>query len=140
MREEREGGDGEGSASSWTPHRALHSEGRAVRACTAKDAREREREGVRGEGKGKAALEEVVWGSARDVRLSSSGSRIELQEGMFHVFVEFHDGCLVTAAVAVVGSGEDGDDALLVAPVVALHDELMRSGDERETVGTIELL
>jgi hypothetical protein len=84
-------------------------------------------------------LEEVVGATARDVGLSSSRGRIELQEGMFHVLIELHDGSLIAAAVAVVGRREDGNDALFVAPIIALHDELMGSGDEGESVGTIEL-
>lgn len=38
---------------------------------------------------------------------------------------------LVAAAVAVVGRGEDGDDALLVRPLVALHDQLVRARHEQ---------
>ena len=45
-----------------------------------------------------------------------------------------------TAAVAVVGGAEDGDHVLVVAPVVALHDQLVGPGDEGELVGVVELL
>lgn len=82
---------------------------------------------VRG-GRGRG-LEEVVRGSAGDVGLSSSRSGVELEERVFHGLVKLHDGSLVAATVAIVGRREDGDDRLLVAPVVALHDELMRSRD-----------
>lgn len=74
------------------------------------------------------------------MRLSSSRCGVELQEGVFHVFVELHDSSLVAATVAVVRSGEDSYDALLVAPVVALHNQLMGSGDESKTIGAVELL
>lgn len=88
----------------------------------------------------KVDLEEVIGGTASNVRLGSSRSRVELQEGMLHVLIELHDGRLVAAAVAVVGRREDRDDRLFVAPVVAFHDELMRARDESEAVGAVELL
>lgn len=84
-------------------------------------------------------LEEVVGGSACDMGFSSSGSRIELQEGVFHVLVKFHDGGLVAAAVAVVGGREDGHHTLLMAPVVAFHDELVSTGNESQAIRAIEL-
>lgn len=84
-------------------------------------------------------LEEIIWGTSGDVGFRSSWCRVELQEGVFHVFVELHNGGLIAAAVAVVGRREDGNDGLLVTPIVALHDELMGSGNEGETIGAIEL-
>ena len=45
-----------------------------------------------------------------------------------------------TASVAVVGRGEDSDGVLLVRPGVALHDELVRTRDQVEAVGVVELL
>lgn len=59
---------------------------------------------------------------------------------MLHVLIELHDGSLVTAAVAVVGRREDGNDGLFVAPVVSFHDKLMGTRDESKTVGAVELL
>ena len=44
-----------------------------------------------------------------------------------------------TAAIAVVWRAEDGDHVLLVAPVVALHDQLVRARDQVEPVRVIEL-
>ena len=35
---------------------------------------------------------------------------------------------LVTASVAIVGGGENGDNISVVAPVVPLHDQLMGAG------------
>jgi hypothetical protein len=56
------------------------------------------------------------------------------------VLVDLHDRGLVAATVAVVRSREDRHDVLLVAPVVALHHQLMRARDQRQTVVVIELL
>ena len=41
---------------------------------------------------------------------------------------------LVATPVAIIGGGEYGDNVSVVTPVVALHDQLMRSGDERQSV------
>lgn len=45
-----------------------------------------------------------------------------------------------TAAIAVVGSREDGDNVLVVRPVVALHHKLVRPRHEVQAIGRIELL
>lgn len=45
---------------------------------------------------------------------------------------------LVSAAVTVVWCREDGDNVALVAPVVAIHDKLMSTGDERQAVVVVE--
>lgn len=85
--------------------------------------------------------QEVVRCSAVDVaELVLFGRRVELQERVLHELVDFHDGRLVTATVAVVGRREDGDDIAVVRPVVAVHDELMGSGDELQVVRMVELL
>ncbi|KAB8364839.1 hypothetical protein FH972_024702 [Carpinus fangiana] len=59
-------------------------------------------------------------------------------QGIFKMLVNLHDGGLVAAAVAVVRRGEDGDDIPILAPVVALHDQLMCARDEREAVVVVE--
>lgn len=46
----------------------------------------------------------------------------------------------LTASVAVVRRTEDGDNILVVAPVVAFHDQLMRPGHKCQTVCVVELL
>ena len=46
-----------------------------------------------------------------------------LQEVERQVLINFHDRRLVAAAVAVVGRTEDGHDAALMCPGVALHGE-----------------
>ena len=45
---------------------------------------------------------------------------------------------MIATPIAVVGSREDGDDIAVVAPVVALHDELVGPRHEREAVGVVE--
>ena len=59
---------------------------------------------------------------------------VELQEGVFHELVNFHDGCLVTASIAVVWRRKDSDDVTVVGPVVAVHDELMSTSNQFEVV------
>ena len=54
--------------------------------------------------------------------------------GLIQRVVDLHYRRLVAAPVAVVRSGKDRDDALIVLPLVPLHDELMRPGDEVEAV------
>ena len=60
--------------------------------------------------------------------------------GLIQRVVDLHYRRLVAAPVAVVRSGKDRDDALIVLPLVPLHDELMRPGDEVEAVDVGELL
>ena len=64
----------------------------------------------------------------------------ESLQGVFQCVVQLHDGRLVAASVAVVGRGEYGDDVPVVAPVVPLHDELVRPRDERQPVRVVERL
>mmetsp|Transcript_1685 Transcript_1685/g.4987 ORF Transcript_1685/g.4987 Transcript_1685/m.4987 type:complete len:273 (+) Transcript_1685:109-927(+) len=66
--------------------------------------------------------------------------RVELQERVLQVLVDLHHGGLVAAAVAVVRGGEDRDDVTVMAPIVALHHQLMRPGDQLQPVGVVELL
>jgi len=47
-------------------------------------------------------LKEVIRCSLCDMRFSSSGSRIKLNERIFQMFIHFHDCCLVTASVAII--------------------------------------
>lgn len=81
-------------------------------------------------------LEKVVGGSSRHVRLSSTWGRIELDKNLagkistdsstcsppsylFHLFVDFQDGSLVSASVTVIWGAENCHDILLVRPVVS---------------------
>jgi len=49
-------------------------------------------------------LQEVVRSLARYVVFASARRRVELQESVVLVLIKFHDGGLVTTAIAVVGS------------------------------------
>ena len=66
--------------------------------------------------------------------------RVKLEEGVFQGIVKLHDGGLVATPVAVVGGGEDGDDVPVVRPVVPLHDELMSSANQGQTIRMVECL
>ena len=59
--------------------------------------------------------------------------------GLIQRVVDLHYRRLVAAPVAVVRSGEDRDDALIVLPLVPLHNELVCSGDEVQAVDVGEL-
>jgi len=85
-------------------------------------------------------LEEVVWCSSADHGLTRSRAWVELQESILQMLVNLHDGCLVTTSVAVVGGTEDGHHVPILAPVVALHDQLMCSGHQRQAIVVIECL
>lgn len=69
-----------------------------------------------------------------------SWGRVELEESVLQVLVNFHDGCLVAAPVAVIGRTKDGHHVLLVAPVVPFHDKLVGTRNEGQAVVVIELL
>ena len=70
-------------------------------------------------GAGNENLKEVIGGAPCDVGLATPGGVIKLQERVVQLFIHLHDGCLVSAPVAVVGSTKNGHDTLLVGPVVA---------------------
>lgn len=56
------------------------------------------------------------------------------------MLVDFHDSCLVATAVTVIGSGENGDNVLVVTPVVAFHNELVCTCNQRQTIVVVKLL
>jgi hypothetical protein len=60
--------------------------------------------------------------------------------GLIQRVVDLHYRGLVAAPVAVVRSGKDRDDALIVLPLVSLHNELVCPGDEVQAVDVRELL
>jgi hypothetical protein len=55
-----------------------------------------------------------------DLLLSPPGVGVESNVVFVHILVEFQEGGLVVAAIAVVGSAEDGRDAIVVLQLVAL--------------------
>mmetsp|Transcript_87065 Transcript_87065/g.186627 ORF Transcript_87065/g.186627 Transcript_87065/m.186627 type:complete len:259 (-) Transcript_87065:219-995(-) len=56
------------------------------------------------------------------------------------VLIDLHDRCLVAAPIAIVRCGEDGDDLLVVAPSVTIHDELVRPCNQREAIALVKFL
>lgn len=103
-------------------------------------------------------LEEVVGRATRHHWLASAWAGIELKAGrlvskvnlgttnkqylqsVFQMLVNFHDCGLVAATVTVIGSREYCDDISVLTPVVALHNQLMGSGDQCQTVVVVESL
>jgi hypothetical protein len=55
------------------------------------------------------------------MRFSSSGSRVEHQKVIVHLFVYFHDTSLVAASVAVIWRAEHCDNLLVVTPIKTLN-------------------
>ena len=51
-----------------------------------------------------------------------------------HVLIDFHDGGLVAATVAVIRCGEDRHHIALVSPIVAVHDQLMGTSDSCQVI------
>jgi len=84
--------------------------------------------------------EEVVWGLSGHMRFSSPGSWVKLEEGVLQSVVKFHDSSLVSASVAVIWGGEDGDHVPVVRPVVPLHHQLVSSGHQGQTIAVVECL
>jgi len=66
--------------------------------------------------------------------------RVKLQECVLQVLIDLHDCCLVAATVAIVWSREDRYDVSVMAPIIALHDKLVRTRDEFQTICMVELL
>lgn len=85
-------------------------------------------------------LEKVVGSPACNVRLTPPGRGVKLEESILEVLVDLHNRCLVSAAVAVVRRTENGNNVLLVAPIVSFHDELVRARNQREAVVVVERL
>jgi hypothetical protein len=57
---------------------------------------------------------------------------------VLEMLINLHDRCLIAAAVAVVGRTEDGDNIPVLTPVVALHNQLMRSCHQGQAIVVIE--
>lgn len=82
--------------------------------------------------------QEVVWCSPADHGFASSRAGIELQESVLQMFINFHDGSLITTSVTIIGGTENGHNVPVLAPVVSLHDQLMCSRHEGEAVVVVE--
>ena len=61
------------------------------------------------------------------IRISGLLSRPEHVIATKYSRAGFAGHLLLTTSVAVVRRAEDGDNILVMAPVIALHDQLMRS-------------
>lgn len=85
-------------------------------------------------------LEEIIRRSAGDMRLTTSRSRVKLKEGVFKMFINLHDSSLVTTAITVVRSREDCHNILFMAPIVTIHNKLMRTSDQCKAVGVRKAL
>ena len=59
---------------------------------------------------------------------------------LVHVFVDFHDRGLVSAAVAIVWRTKNSDDRALVRPIVAFHYELVSASHSRQVICMLELI
>ena len=56
------------------------------------------------------------------------------------MLVDFHDGSLVAASIAVIRRTEDGHHIAILAPIVSLHDKLMGARYQRQPVVVVECL
>lgn len=65
--------------------------------------------------------------------------RIKLQESPVHELVDLQNGCFVSAPVAIVWSREHRHDILLVAPVEAVHDQLVCTADKFQAIRLVKL-
>lgn len=55
------------------------------------------------------------------LRASTASLGVVYLQRVFEGVIQFHDGCLVSTAVAVVRSTKDGHHVLVMTPVVALN-------------------
>ena len=87
-----------------------------------------------------SSLQKVVRRPPAGIGFPPPRRGLKLQERRPHPFPDLHDRRQVAAPVTVVRGGEDRHDGLVVAPVVALHDQLVRARDEGQTVRVVELV
>ena len=59
---------------------------------------------------------------------------------LFNGVIHLHNGRLVTAAVAIIGSRKDRDDLAIVLPLVSFHDQLMSTRNKVKAVNVRKLL
>ena len=58
---------------------------------------------------------------------------------ILHEFIDFHNSCLVTTAVAVVRSREDSNHIPFMRPIVSIHHQLMSSWYQFQIVCMVKL-
>ena len=85
-------------------------------------------------------LKEIIRRPSRNLGAAAPRGGVKLQERVLQMLVDLHDRSLVTAPVAVVGGGKDGDDVTVVAPVVPFHHKLVCPCDEGEPIRVVVLL
>jgi len=78
----------------------------------------------------------LVWNSTSG--LISKG--MEDFKGSYELVVHIQDRCNITASVAIVWCGPNGNEVLISEPIFeAVHDKLMRSGNQRNVIDVIKL-
>ena len=75
----------------------------------------------------RGALQEVVWSTASNMRLSSSRRRIKHQEVIVHLFINLHNTSLIPTPVTIVRRTENSDHFLVLSPIIPLHTKSQRS-------------
>ena len=53
------------------------------------------------------------------------------------MFIDFHDGRLVSAAVAIVWRTKERHDVLVMRPSEAIHDKLMRAAHQHASLAKL---
>jgi len=85
-------------------------------------------------------LQEVIGCTTCNVWFSTTWGWVKLQKRIFKLIVKFHNGGLISTAIAVVGSRKDSDDVSIMTPVVPFHYKLMGSRDQSYTVRVVKSL
>ena len=78
--------------------------------------------------------QEVVRGSACDMRLSTTRRWVKHQEIVIHLFVNLHYSSLVAAPITIVWRWEYRHNLLFMAPIIACHDELMGASNRFQPI------
>lgn len=83
-----------------------------------------------------------LWrGAGSNCKLHTQGStQSKYLQVEFHELIYSHDRSLVTAAVAVVRRTKHSHNVAVVCPVIALHHQLMGTGDPGQVVRMVKLL
>ena len=87
------------------------------------------------EGAGARAQRQKAAGAAADLWRSLKDLKVFIQ-----VLIKLEDGGDVAAPIAVVGRRPDSHERVGEHVLVALHHELMRTGDELDGIRRVELL
>jgi len=74
------------------------------------------------------------------VRLTLFWCRIKLQKSFIHEFIYFHYCCFISTSVTIIWGTEDCYYVFVVAPIEAIHNQLMCPTYKFETICLIELL